>query len=34
VKAVIVIFVAAPRLVQEIFRLRARRASVATGGQA
>jgi simple sugar transport system permease protein len=34
VEAVIVIFVAAPRLVQEIFRLRARRASVATGGQA
>jgi ABC-type uncharacterized transport system permease subunit len=34
VKAVIVIFVAAPRLVQEIFRLRARRAPVATGGQA
>ena len=34
VEAVIVIFVAAPRLVQEIFRLRARRAPVATGGQA
>ncbi len=34
VQAVIVIFVAAPRLVQEIFRLRARRTAVATGGQA
>ena len=34
VQAVIVIFVAAPRLVQEIFRLRARRVPVPTGGQA
>jgi len=34
VEAVVVIFVAAPRLVQEIFRLRARRAAAATGGQA
>jgi ABC-type uncharacterized transport system permease subunit len=34
IEAVIVIFVAAPRLVQEIFRLRARRAAAATGGQA
>ena len=34
IQALIVIFVAAPRLVQEIFRLRARRAAPATGGQA
>jgi ABC-type uncharacterized transport system permease subunit len=34
IKAVIVIFVAAPRLVQELFRLRSRRAAVPTGGQA
>ncbi|HEV3168907.1 MAG TPA: ABC transporter permease [Actinocrinis sp.] len=34
IEALIVIFVAAPRLVQEIFRLRARRAAAATGGQA
>ncbi len=34
IEALIVIFVAAPRLVQEIFRLRARRAAAPTGGQA
>ncbi|MGH6657909.1 MAG: ABC transporter permease [Actinocrinis sp.] len=33
VQAVIVIFVAAPRIVQEIFRLRARRVPAPTGGQ-
>jgi simple sugar transport system permease protein len=34
IQAVVVIFVAAPRLVQEIFRLRARRAPVPAGDQA